>query len=186
MKSGNNIEELPVKPPSGGPTRDEILAVALQKLDLKKGDIFADIGCGTGKITLTVAHQVSWTHSVDIREAAYEWTSARVHEEKIMNVTVYHENAVTVLANLQKLDSAFIGGSKNLEEIIRELSRLKIRTVIITAVLLETVNKAVKSLQENLMFKEVIHIQVSKSYPIAGGIMLKPLDPVYLIYGGSD
>ena len=30
----------------GGP-QDEVMAVSLQKLGLKKGDVVADIGCGT-------------------------------------------------------------------------------------------------------------------------------------------
>jgi cobalt-precorrin-6B (C15)-methyltransferase len=43
------IPSPPDKPPTGGPTKDEVLAIAMHKLDLKPADIFADIGCGPEK-----------------------------------------------------------------------------------------------------------------------------------------
>jgi precorrin-6B methylase 2 len=36
------------------------------------------------------------------------------------------------------------------------------------------------------MFHEVTLVQVSKSMPLAGGFMLKPLDPVFIITGGCS
>ncbi|MDD1744521.1 MAG: class I SAM-dependent methyltransferase, partial [Candidatus Methanoperedens sp.] len=37
--------------PQGTPTQPEIIAVALSKLELKPGDVFADIGCGSGSVS---------------------------------------------------------------------------------------------------------------------------------------
>lgn len=172
------------KPPTGGPTKDEILAIALHKLEIKPGDIFADIGCGTGKVTLAVAPRVTMVHAMDIREEAFRWTEQEMMRYNLSNVHVYHDDAAVVLSTLQKLDTAFVGGSRNLREVIAELSRLEIRAVIIAAVLLETLTTAIDALRESDMFHEVIHVQISKSSPLAGGMMLRPLDPVYLIHGG--
>jgi cobalt-precorrin-6B (C15)-methyltransferase len=33
------------------------------------------------------------------------------------------------------------------------------------------------------IFREVIHVQVSRSYGIGKSIMFKPIDPVYVIVG---
>ncbi|WP_181391281.1 precorrin-6Y C5,15-methyltransferase (decarboxylating) subunit CbiT [Methanospirillum stamsii] len=172
------------KPPTGGPTKDEILAIALQKLGLHPDDIFADIGCGTGKVTITTSPLVSEIHAIDVREEASRWTEQEIIRLNIRNVTIHHKDAVEVLSSLEKLDTAFVGGSRNLTDVLFHLARLRVRTVVISAVLLETLNSAIKTLQEYEMFHEVIHIQVSKSMPLAGGIMLKPIDPVYLIIGG--
>lgn len=174
----------PDTPPTGGPTKDEILAIALHKLELHSEDVFADIGCGTGKITLTAAPLVAKVHAVDIREEAFRWTEQAVKRSNISNVLMYHENAVILLSSLQKLDVAFVGGSRDLGDVISQLARLCVRRVVISVVLLETLNTAIKKLQEHDMFREVIHVQVSKSVPLAGGFMLKPLDPIYLILGG--
>ena len=35
----------------GGPTKAEIIAIALEKLQIESGEIFADIGCGTGNVS---------------------------------------------------------------------------------------------------------------------------------------
>lgn len=175
----------PEKPPTGGPTKDEILAIALQKLDLMPADIFADIGCGTGKVTLAAAPLVTRVHAIDIREEAFRWTDYVIKQHNVRNVILYHDDAAAVLASLERLDTAFVGGSRNLDGIIRELARLQVRSVVITAVLLTTLQKAIEFLTEHGMFREVIHVQVSKSVPIAGGIMLKPIDPVYIIHGGA-
>ena len=174
----------PDKPPTGGPTKDEILAIAMQKLDLKPADIFADIGCGTGKVTCAVAPLVALVHAIDIREEAFLWTSEEIRRSTITNVSMHHDNAVSILGSLEKLDVAFVGGSRDLAEVLRHLSRLRIRTVVITAVLLETLMTAVNTLKELNMFQEVVQVQVSKSIPLAGGLMLKPLDPVFIIHGG--
>lgn len=174
------------KPPTGGPTKDEVLAIALQKLRLDQKDIFADIGCGTGKVTLTAAPLVSWVHAIDIREEAFRWTKQEIGQHDIRNVTVHHDNAVEVLKSLEKLDTVFIGGSRNLTDVITHTVRFRVRNMVISAVLLETLNTAIKTLQEHGMFREVIHIQVSKSTPLAGGLMMRPLDPVYLIIGGME
>ncbi|NLV26128.1 MAG: methyltransferase domain-containing protein [Methanomicrobiales archaeon] len=178
------ITDPPEKPPTGGPTKDEILAIALQKLSLCPEDIFADIGCGTGKVTLTAASLVRQVHAIDVREEAFRWTEWEIMQKNIKNVTLHHKNAVKVLLTLKKIDTAFVGGSRDLADVISELSRLRVRTVVVSAVLLETLNIAIKSLQEHDMFQEVVHVQVSKTINLAGGLMLKPLDPVYLITGG--
>jgi cobalt-precorrin-6B (C15)-methyltransferase len=57
------------------------------------------------------------------------------------------------------------------------------RTIVINAVLLSTLSEAVASMKELGIFHEVVQVQVSRSYDIAGSIMFKPIDPVYIIVG---
>jgi cobalt-precorrin-6B (C15)-methyltransferase len=184
MYTEHMMQSTPEKPPTGGPTKDEILAIALKKLDLKPGEIFADIGCGTGKVSLTAAPLVSHVHAIDIREEAYRWTCEELQKSGFDNVTIHYGNASSILTSLEKLDKAFVGGSRNLTDTIARLADLKVQTIVITAVLLETLNTALSALQEFDMFKEVTLVQVSKSTSLAGGFMLKPLDPVFIITGG--
>jgi cobalt-precorrin-6B (C15)-methyltransferase len=57
------------------------------------------------------------------------------------------------------------------------------RTIVINAVLLSTLDQALKSMKQLGIFCEVIQVQVTRSYEIAGSIMFKPIDPVYVIVG---
>jgi len=78
-------------------------------------------------------------------------------------------------------DCAFVGGTKNLLVILPLLAKKVRRTIVINAVLLSTVCDAVSALQELGLFVEVVQVQVSRSHPIAGSIMFKPIDPVFII-----
>ena len=172
-------------PPAGGPTKDEILAISLFKLGLAPEDIFADLGCGTGRVSLQVAPRVKKVHAVDIRAEACSWTEQEIRKTKINNISVYHGDNRAFLSTIDHLDTVFIGGSQGLEEVIDLLAQLEIRTLIINAVMIETVYTAVTSLRKYGLFREVISAQISRSYPIGKGIMFKPLDPVFIICGGK-
>lgn len=38
-------------------------------------------------------------------------------------------------------------------------------------------------MKELEIFREVVHVQVSRSYELVGDIMFKPINPVYIIVG---
>jgi len=171
-------------PPKGGPTKDEILAISLYKLGLSPDDIFADLGCGTGRISIEAARRVKIVHAVDLRNDACEWTKQDALSKGVSNITVHHRENAAFLKDLDTLDTAFIGGSQGLDEVISVLVDLNVRSLVINAVMLETVHTAVSSLRKNGIFKEVISANISRSYPIGSGLMFKPLDPVFIICGG--
>jgi cobalt-precorrin-6B (C15)-methyltransferase len=60
------------------------------------------------------------------------------------------------------------------------------RTIVINAVLLSTLSETVATMKELGIFHEVVQVQVSRSHEIAGSIMFKPIDPVYIIVGKAD
>jgi cobalt-precorrin-6B (C15)-methyltransferase len=176
--------DMPTKPPSGGPTKDEILAISLFKLNLSPCDMFADLGCGTGRISREVAPLVKQVFAVDRRSEACNWTEKEAIANSISNISVFNNDNRTFLTTVDHLDSAFVGGSQGLEEVIDALAKLKVRSLVINAVMIETVNIAVSCLKKHGMFREVIMAQISRSYSIGSGIMFKPLDPVFIICGG--
>ena len=101
---------------SGGPTKDEVMAISLFKLGLLEGDIFADIGCGTGKISLAVSHRASKIYAIDRRKEAIELAREKAERKGKENILFFHGEAVDFLPSIDQLDCAFIGGSGNLEQ----------------------------------------------------------------------
>jgi len=63
------------------------------------------------------------------------------------------------------------------------LARRVRRTIVVNAVLLSTLNRTVESMQELGIFREIVYVQVARSKEIAGSIMFRPVDPVYIIVG---
>ncbi|MCK4269300.1 MAG: cobalt-precorrin-6Y C(15)-methyltransferase, partial [Methanogenium sp.] len=99
------------------------------------------------------------------------------------NIELITGEASEILKRVENPDCAFIGGSGNIETVLEILMRKGCKRVVINAVLLNTVTKAVNTLKKLGIFEEVVHVQVSSSYTLAGDIMLKPKNPVYIIVG---
>jgi cobalt-precorrin-6B (C15)-methyltransferase len=170
----------------GGPTKDEIMAVSLAKLALMPGDIFADIGCGTGKIAVAAASRVQKVYAVDIREEAVLCARQLVAEKGSGNIEISCEHGVELLKRLSRVDTAFIGGSRDLASILALLAEKNVRSVVVNAVLLSTLHEAVSAMQQLSMFQEVVQVMIARSSPLGDGIMFRPLDPVFIIVGGCS
>jgi len=168
----------------GGPTKDEIIAVSLAKLSLQSSDIVTDIGCGTGMVAVEAAKRVKKVYAVDLRNEAVICTRDLARSSGITNLEIRQGHGADLIEELPHIDAAFIGGSRDLSKVLSLLSEKKVRSVVVNAVLLSSLHEAVTTMQELTIFKEVLHVSVSRSSPLAGGLMLRPLDPVYIIVGG--
>ena len=167
----------------GGPTQDEIMAISLFKLDLKSDDVLADIGCGTGKISVHASKICKSVIAIDKRAKAIECAELEAEKSGQKNIKIIKGEASEILKNIEDLDSAFLGGSTNIEEILEILSTKVRKKIVVNAVLLGTVDKTIDKMKQLGIFKEAIHVQISRSYPLVGDIMLKPINPVYIIVG---
>lgn len=168
----------------GGPTKEEIIAVSLAKLSLTPGDIFVDIGCGTGAVSVQAAPRVRQVYAVDLREEAVACTRSAAEEHGIANIDVRHGQGADLLSGLDRADALFIGGSRDLPRILSLAAEKDVRSIVVNAVLLRTLHDAVTLMQELGIFSEVVQVMVSRSSPLAGGLMFRPLDPVWVIVGG--
>ncbi len=173
-----------MKYPQATPTQPEIIAVALSKLGLKPGDVFADIGCGSGSVSIIAAGLVREVYAIDNRDEAISAAKENIEEFGITNIKILKGEASELLSDLD-IDCAFVGGSKNIENVLDILMR-KTRRFAVSAVRLETASVAIKIMKQNERFIELIHIQISRGHELAGGTMLSPENPVFLIVGGRQ
>jgi cobalt-precorrin-6B (C15)-methyltransferase len=168
---------------AGGPTQDEIMAVSLFKLGLRNTDTVLEIGCGTGKISVAIAQQAKKIFSIDKRPEAISIAGEYAQKAPVSNIEFFCIDAVEFLESERLFDCAFVGGTQQLARILPMLTKKVRRTIVINAVLLSTLDQALKSMKQLGIFCEVIQVQVTRSYEIAGSIMFKPIDPVYVIVG---
>jgi cobalt-precorrin-6B (C15)-methyltransferase len=167
----------------GGPTQDEVMAVALHKLGLRAGDHMADIGCGTAKVSIAASHLVKEVVAIDDRPEAIGIARQEIAASGRSNIRLVELDARDYLSGPEKFDTAFVGGTRGLEEVLELLSRKVSRTIVVDVVMLGSLNRAVETMQRLDIFKEAVQIQVSRSHEIAGGLMFKPIDPVFIIVG---
>jgi cobalt-precorrin-6B (C15)-methyltransferase len=168
---------------AGGPTQDEIMAVSLFKLGLRSTDTMLEIGCGTGKVSVAAAQRVKKVFSLDKRPEAIKTAREAAEKNPLHNIEFFCTDAVDFLASDRIFDCAFVGGTQQLERILPVLAKKVRRTIVVNAVLLSTLSQAVVTMQQLGILCEVVQVQVARSHAIAGSIMFKPIDPVYVIVG---
>jgi cobalt-precorrin-6B (C15)-methyltransferase len=167
----------------GGPTQPEIVAVVLSKLEIRPDDLVADIGCGTGTMTVALAKQAHSVFAIDTRNEAICCTKEHCTHENCFNVEVMQGDARMIIPTLERVDRAFCGGSKGIDKIITELCARGALRIVVNAVLLETVATTMQAMKDNAMNFEITHLQISRSTELIGRTMLVPINPVYIITG---
>jgi len=168
---------------NGGPTKPEIAAIALSKLKLKKSDIFADIGCGTGSISILASGLASEIYAVDSRDEAITAARKNIADANIKNIKLVKGEAPAVLNDLPALDCAFVGGTKNITGVLDVLKEKVRGKVVVNAARIRTASTIISAMQDMGIFEEAVHVQVAKSYPLADDVAFKPINPVYIIVG---
>lgn len=166
---------------AGGPTQDEIMAVSLFKLGLVSTDTVLEIGCGTGKVSVAMANEAKHVYSLDRRPDAVSLATETARSAGVRNIEFFSTDAADFLKTDQVFDCAFLGGTHGLAEILPVLAKKVKRTIVINAVMLGTLDTAVTTLKKLNLFIEVVQVQVSRSHEIAGSIMFRPIDPVWII-----
>ncbi|WP_292520919.1 precorrin-6Y C5,15-methyltransferase (decarboxylating) subunit CbiT [Methanoculleus sp.] len=169
----------------GGPTQDEVMAVSLAKLGIRPGDRMIDVGCGTGKVAIAASRVAGRVYAIDKRPEAIACARAQAKDAGAGNIEFFEGDAVDVLAGIDRLDAAFVGGSRRLPEVLDLLAGKVQGRIVVNAVMVGTLYEAIASMQRLGIFLEAVHLQVSRSAGIAGGVMFKPINPVYIIVGGA-
>ncbi|MGA2912162.1 MAG: methyltransferase domain-containing protein [Methanoregula sp.] len=168
---------------AGGQTQDEIMAVSLFKLGLRSTDTLLEIGCGSGKVSIAAAQKAKKVFSIDKRPDAINIARKSAEKAGIQTIEFFCSDAIDFLKSDQTYDCAFVGGTQQLAQILLVLAKKVRRTIVVNAVLLSTLAQTVATMQQIGIFCEVVQVQVARSHEIAGSIMFKPIDPVYVIVG---
>ena len=175
---------------SASPTKPEIIAITIAKLKLRPGDTFCDIGCGTGAVSIAASRFADTIYAIDIREEAIqvaEQNFAAAGMCLLDQVTLIHGEASEAIADLPaRIDCAFVGGTKNVESVLKGLCAKVRGRVVANVARIETTARIIGCMKSLGIFEEVIHVQVSKGYDLAGETAFKPANPVYIVVGDTE
>lgn len=186
LKFKRSVREMPeLIVVSGGPTKPEIVAVSLFKLDLKDGDVFADVGCGTGLISIEATRMARnlKIYAMDAREEAVDAATRNFENFGIRNAEVISGESSEVISKLEKIDCAFVGGTKNITVVLDALAEKGARSIIVNAVRIETVVRVIEHMKKLGIYDETVQISASRSADLTGETMFKPENPVYIMSG---
>jgi precorrin-6Y C5,15-methyltransferase (decarboxylating) len=169
-------------------TKSEVRAVVLAKLRLLPGQVMWDVGAGCGSVSLEASLLVPGgkIFAVERHPERADQIAANRDKFGVHNLEVICAPAPLCLAQLPDPQRVFVGGGgPEVGAIVREAVRRLTSggRVVVTAALLETLETARNVLAEAGWEAEVIHLQVSRSHPLAGGMSLQALNPVWIIAG---
>ncbi|MDR1665298.1 MAG: precorrin-6Y C5,15-methyltransferase (decarboxylating) subunit CbiT [Clostridiales bacterium] len=171
-------------------TKSEIRAVILSRLRLRPGDIFWDIGAGTGSVTVEAAFAVyrGGVYAVERREDAARLIQQNVKNFHLGNVTLIQGEAPAALETLPCPGAVFIGGSGGemlpiISAVLRKSPQVRL---VITAITVETVAAAVAALEGAGMEAEILQINAARGKKINGLHRMEAQNPVTVISAGGD
>lgn len=167
-------------------TKREVRMLALGELGSKQAKVCWDIGAGTGAMSVELARLMPHARIYALEPSL---VGIGLIERNCMafgasNVRVIQGKAPDALASLPKPDCIFIGGSgQHLSDILTvcEQSLNEQGVIVLAIATLEHLQTTITWFQPRLWTTRILHVQLSRSTPIANLTRLKPLNPVYLV-----
>lgn len=166
-------------------TKAEIRAVVMSKLALPPHSICADIGAGTGSVSveMALAAYEGKVFAVEREPAAAELIRQNCRKFQVGNVVVHEGEAPAVLEALPPLTAAFIGGTGgHLADILKAIWRKnKNARIVLTAITIQTVNAALALWKESGAEPELILQSISR---LKSGMLIAN-NPIFIVSGGG-
>ena len=170
-------------------TKAEVRAVVLAKLALAPGLTLWDLGAGCGSVSLEASLLLPGGRIIAVEQDQDRAAQIRANRAKfgVTNLEVVWGRAPACLADLPVPQRVFIGGGgRDLGVILPAvLGRLEPGDgrVVLTATLLNTLERARGVLAAAGWQMEVTLLQVSRSRPLADGAYMQAQNPVWIVSG---
>lgn len=168
-------------------TKEEVRSIIISKLRLSENSSVIDIGCGSGSITveLCLQCQKGKVFGVDLDSQAVNLTKNNLEKFKVY-AEIRLGNAMDILESLPLVDGIVIGGTTGKTEALIDQSISKLNhggRLVITTILIETMFKAMKTVNESNLLKDIDFTQIiiSKGRRTKTGTMMLARNPVLVI-----
>jgi len=164
----------------GTATQEENISIAMGKLNIQPGQVFLDIGCGSGAVSLAASRYTDRIYGIDRREEAVQMCKATVPHGQF-----FSGEAAAILPGLPGVDRCFIGGTRGIDDFLPLLLEKTAPGCVIVADLarLGIAARLAQLMKEAKIFQELIQIHIARGYDLGGDIALKPVNPIFMVIG---
>ena len=166
-----------------GPTKPEVRSVTLGKLALADDDHFVEVGSCTGAVTIEAARQAGRVTAIERKPERLETTEKNLAANGIEGVELIGGEAPEALPD--DADALFLGGSRNYAGVLDHAAATGVDRIVMNVSRLEVAGDAVRAFRERDLFGEIVQLQVSTGYELAGATSFDSDNPVYVISGGA-
>ncbi len=166
-------------------TKEIIRHESIIRLGLKEGDIFYDIGGGTGSVAIEAALLDSslQVYTIERKPEAVELIKRNIGNTGAENVTVLSGDAAELLCDMPKPDCVFIGGSGGKLSEIVDILHTKGDGIkfVINAVSIETIEEARNVIRKyDPPDENTVMLTVSEVQKVGSHHMLKGQNPIWI------
>lgn len=164
----------------GTATQEENIHIATGKLNILPGNVFLDIGCGSGAVSLAASRYTDSIYGIDVRKEAVEASKI-----KVPGGVFLCGDASDLLQELPPIDRCFIGGTRQIEDFFPKLLERAALGCVIVADLarIGMAYRVAELMKAHGLFQELLQIQISRGYELAGDFALKPVNPIFMVVG---
>ncbi|HHV39639.1 MAG TPA: precorrin-6Y C5,15-methyltransferase (decarboxylating) subunit CbiT [Tepidimicrobium sp.] len=167
-------------------TKQEVRAVIISKLRLKKSHTVWDIGAGTGSVSIETARVCSQgeVYSIDSNEEALRLVKENAKVFGVSNIKTLHGQAPLVLKDLPKPDRIFIGGSGEELADILKVCVDKIESpgvIVLSSITLDSIYLSQQFFKEQRIPWEVVCINIARSKQAGAKTMMIAQNPIYVL-----
>jgi cobalt-precorrin-6B (C15)-methyltransferase len=167
-----------------GPTKPEVRAVLLSKLDLAPTDHFVEVGSCTGAVTIEAARRAGRVTALERKPDRLDVTRKNLAANET-TAAVQLREAEAPEGLPEDTDVLFLGGSRNYEAVLDRAVETGVRRVVMNVSRLEVAGAATEAFRDRDLLEEVVQFQVSHGYELAGATSFDSDNPVYMLVGGT-
>jgi len=167
-----------------GPTKPEVRAVLLGKLDLGPTDHFVEVGSCTGAVTIEAARRAGRVTALERKPDRLEVTRRNLAANET-TAAVELRDAEAPQGLPADADVLFLGGSRNYEAVLDHAVEAGVRRLVMNVSRLEVAGAATDAFRDRDLLEEVVQFQVSHGYELAGATSFDSDNPVYMLVGGT-
>ena len=179
-----------------GPTKPAVRSVTLGRLALDGDDFFVEVGSCTGAVTTEAARRAGRVTAIERKPERLEATAKNLAANGIdaggdaeaaddPEATVDLVRAEAPEGVPADADALFLGGSRNFEAVLDRAVATGVDRVVMNVARLEVAGDAVRAFRERDLYEEVLQVQVSTGYQLAGATSFDSDNPVYVVVGGA-
>ena len=165
-----------------GPTKPEIRAVSLAKLALTPSDHLVEVGSCTGAVTVEAARRAGRVTALERKPERLSVTERNLAANDYdADVSLHEAEAPDGLPD--DADAVFVGGSRNYEAVLDHVVDSDATRVVMNVSRVEVAGDAIEAFRERGILDEVLQLQVSHGYELAGATSFDSENPVYVVVG---
>ncbi|WP_456369415.1 rRNA adenine N-6-methyltransferase family protein [Geoglobus sp.] len=159
-------------------TKDEVIGVVFSKLRPERDWVVADVGSGSGRVADFLSRYVRLVYAVELDPELSEILRRRFAGS---NVEVVNSHGYDFLKE-NEVDGVFFGGTKGIE---RMLDVCRAKRVVVNCARMDVAVEVVRKMKELGIFREVVMVNASIGYELAGGIAFRAINPVFVVVGDA-